>query len=263
MGATSSAQRTSAMPGSRKPAAKTAPAKAKANQPRGPVSARRTGARVPESAAVWRAAPARELLGRQRDRDEAEQQQRERQRRLDREQPVPGLVDGGRERVVVEDRDGAEVGQGLHGDECRAAREPGTRERNRDPHEPGPGPVAERLRGLQHARAVRQEGAARHQVDVGVAREAEHRDHAAGRADRRHGQVRAEPGAQRRRHRARVVERRDRHEGEHVRRHRHRQVAAPRRRSRGRETRRRRSARRAKCRAPRRSRRRRRPAPPC
>ncbi len=74
---------------------------------------------------------------------------------------------------------------------------------------------------------MRQERTAGHQVDIGVAREPEHRDHAAGGTDRRHDKASAEEGAQCRRHRTRVVERRDRDEGEDVGRHRHRQQQRP------------------------------------
>ena len=123
-----------------------------------------------------------------------------------------------------------------------------------------PGPEAERLRGFQRARAVRQEGAARHQVDIRIDRERQHRDHAAGRTDRRHDRPAPKQRAQRRSARPRVIERRDRDEGEHVGRHRHRQQQRPGEERRGRGTRRPRSARRARCRAPRRSRPRRSPA---
>ena len=167
---------------------------------------------------------------------------------MHREHSEPGAIDRGRERVVVEHRDGAEIGQRLHADKRDSRCDPRPRHRQRHAPTGRSATQAQRLRSFESATSLRQKCAAREQINVRIQRQRQHEHHAAGRTYRRQPARCAERLAQPALQRAGVVEKTDRDEGQHVGRNGQRQQQRPIEEATARETHRSRSARRAPCR---------------
>ncbi len=143
------------------------------------------------------------------------------------EEAEPGLVDGGGEGVVVEDGDGAEIGQRLHQDQHQPGDDPGTGHRQRHAPEGRCRRGAEGARRLDHAHALGGEGVARQQEHVGVEYQREDEGDAGRRTDVGQAEVASEELASRGGDRPGEVEDTEEHEGQHVGGHRHRQQQRP------------------------------------
>jgi hypothetical protein len=151
------------------------------------------------------------LLRFQRDQEQRRQHQAEGELRSRR--PVahrePCLVDARRKGLHAEMRHRAEIGDGFHQRQDRAAGDRRPRHRQADPEKRAPRPVPHRARGEIGCRRLAQEGRARQQVDIRVENEDQHQRRTGQRADFREPVVARPPAGhrpQRRLHRARMIE---------------------------------------------------------
>lgn len=173
---------------------------------------------------------AQRALGRKAERREAQQQRRELRRRDRRPAREPGPEDPGREGLHPEMQHGPVIGDRLHHGECRAGRDRGPGDRQRDTAERLERADAEGARGLDQARRLAQEGHAAEQIDIRIKHEPEQQRRPRQRADLRKPVIVAPPAegrAQPALDRAPIAQPVEGDIGDDIARHRHRQHQRP------------------------------------
>ncbi|MNF68137.1 hypothetical protein D3C84_499860 [compost metagenome] len=143
------------------------------------------------------------------------------------EEAVPGFVDRRRERVEVEHRHRTEIRQGFHQRQRHARTDGRACHRQRDAPERLPRRLPQDSRRFHQAFALSEKCRARQQVNVGIEDQYQNEDDAAGRADSRQSQARAEPFAHQRLNGTGKIQQSDEDERQHVGRNRERQHQRP------------------------------------